>query len=46
MKLLEKEVKPHLDALRAKIHVVGCKIDLEGSKENKVAVEKWSKANG
>jgi len=46
MKVLEKEMKPSLDALRVKIHVVGCKTDLEVHKDTRTAVEKWSKANG
>lgn len=46
MKAMEKEMKPQIDALRAKVHVVGCKADLEVGKETRASVEKWAKANG
>jgi len=46
MKAMEKEMKPCVDALRVKVHVVGCKTDLEVNKETRAGIEKWSKANG
>lgn len=46
MKLLEKEVKANVDALRVKVHVVGCKSDLETTVETRQSVEKWAKASG
>mmetsp|Transcript_63189 Transcript_63189/g.136810 ORF Transcript_63189/g.136810 Transcript_63189/m.136810 type:complete len:134 (+) Transcript_63189:837-1238(+) len=46
MKDLEKEMKGCVDSLRVKIHVVGCKSDLEVNRELKANAEKWSKSNG
>lgn len=46
MKEMEKELKGSSDALRLKVHVVGCKSDLDVSTGTKLGVEKWAKTNG
>lgn len=46
MKELEKEMKSNTDSMRLKVHVVGCKSDLDVSTGTKLGIEKWAKTNG
>jgi len=46
MKELEKEMKQNSDAMRLKVHVVGCKSDLDVSIGTKMGIETWAKKNG
>jgi len=46
MKDMEKEMKVNSDTMRLKVHVVGCKSDLDVSTGTKLGVEKWAKTNG
>jgi len=46
MKELEKEMKQNSDAMRLKVHVVGCKSDLDVSVGTKLGIETWAKKNG
>lgn len=46
MKEMEKELKSNSDAMRLKVHVVGCKSDLDVQTGTKLGVEKWAKTSG